>query len=325
MTMINRRHALLLGGLTLSAGAFLSRQPAAAAGVGPPAEDLAAIRAMSGAFHVRFDTRETTPFVADYDPQDPSISQGDEVVRIIEDTGRTIRLQHILVVSQGGRTFTIRHWRQDWTYEPESLLAYAGSDTWRLIPLAPEARAGRWAQTVWNTDDSPRYGALGEWRHDHGVSRWTGDRALRPMARRDAVSQKPYTHYEGVNRHALTPSGWVHEQDNAKIGPHEGLPAIYVHEAVINSYSRASDFDVAAADAYLEQTQAYWDAVRRLWDGAISGGRGLWLKEAPQTGSAAGPPLMALADQFAEGRIALGEAIAQAQQIIAQTSRAPEA
>ena len=48
------------------------------------------------------------------------------------------------------------------------------------------------------------------------MARWTSDETRRPLARRDAVRHPVYDHYLGVNRHALTPDGWVHEQDNAK-------------------------------------------------------------------------------------------------------------
>ncbi|MDO8900828.1 MAG: hypothetical protein Q7V15_05675 [Phenylobacterium sp.] len=282
-----------------------------------------AVLAMVGDFHVRFDTRETVPFVADYEPADPAIHAGDEVVRVIEDTGKVIRLQHILVVRQGERTFTVRHWRQDWTFEPEAVSTYVGADTWRLAPTTPDQGRGLWSQTVWNTDDSPRYGALGTWAHDRGVSRWTSQPTLRPLARRDTAANPPYDRYACVNRHALTPRGWVHEQDNAKIGTRDGQTVTFVHEAVINTYDRADGFDAAPAEAYLAATQAYWNGVQSRWEMVIATGGGLWLREAPQTGSAAGPALMALAEQVQAGEIALAEALARAEGVIAEATRRP--
>lgn len=322
---ISRRGAVL-GGMGLAAAPLAAK--ASAAGPAPDATGALeagrrAVLGMVGDFHVRFDTRETVPFVQDYEPADPAIHAGDEVVRVIEDTGTTLRLQHILVVRQGGQTFTIRHWRQDWTFEPEAVLTYAGADTWRLVPTTPDSRRGLWGQTVWNTDDSPRYGALGAWAHDRGVSRWTSQPTLRPLARRDAAANPPYDRYACLNRHALTPKGWVHEQDNAKIGTRAGQDATFVHEVVINTYDRAAGFDAAPAEAYLAATQAYWNGVRGEWDKVIAAGAGLWLREAPQTGSAAGPALMGLADQVQAGEIALDAALGRAGAIIAEATRRP--
>jgi hypothetical protein len=285
--------------------------------------DRQAVLAMAGTFHVRYDTRETVPFLADYEPREPSISGGNEVVRVIEDTRTTIRLQHILVVSMDGRDIVVRHWRHDWHYQPRHVLAYAGADTWRLTPVSSSARRGAWSQIVYNTDDSPRYGALGVWAHDNGVSRWTGARGLRPLARRDAVRNPPYSHYACTNRHAITPTGWVHEQDNAKLGQRDGAPVTFVHEAVINAYDRADDFRISVADDYLSATQPYWNAVRALWDEKIAAYRGLWLQEAAQTGSAAGPPLMEIAERVQAREITLDAAVAQARAIIAGATRQP--
>jgi hypothetical protein len=320
----NRRFALGAG----LAGFAFAALPSSTASAAPrssqaPAPDRTAILKMAGSFHVRFDTRETVAFLPDYEPREPSISGGNEVVRIVEDRGDLIRLQHILVVAHEGQDIIVRHWRQDWEYEPSHVLTYAGANTWRRRAIPRHDRPGSWAQTVYNTDDSPRYGAHGVWEHDVGVSRWTGTRELRPLARRDAVRNPPYTHYSCVNRHAITPTGWVHEQDNSKLGVREGRVATYVHEAVINSYDRAADFNIAAADAYLAETQDYWDGVRSLWDARIAAFGGLWLQEAAQTGSASGPPLMDLADKLRIRELSASEAIARAGEIIDGATRRP--
>jgi hypothetical protein len=42
---------------------------------------------------------------------------------VIEDTGRRIVLQHMLVITDDNdKTFVIKHWRQDWEYEPARVL-----------------------------------------------------------------------------------------------------------------------------------------------------------------------------------------------------------
>jgi hypothetical protein len=279
--------------------------------------DRKAILGMAGTFHINFDFRETVPWRADYTPIDPKTSGGFEVVRVVEDTGRVIRLQHILVVSHEGEVFLVKHWRQDWTYEPKTLLEYQGKGSWALKPVAEAQRKGAWEQTVWQTDDSPRYGGIGRWQHDLGAPRWTSGESWRPLARRDAVRNPVYDRYLGVNRHALTPDGWVHTQDNMKIATKNGALAAVVQETMINSYDTDTGFQIAKADDYWAKTKGYWAAVRAAWDAAIAKHNGVTVTEEPQNGSVTGPKLMGLADEIDKGRKSEAAAIAEARAAIA--------
>ncbi|MFN2259590.1 MAG: DUF6607 family protein, partial [Parasphingopyxis sp.] len=125
--------------------------------------DRQAILDMAGDYRVRFDMRETTSWREDYTPLEPAMSGGFESVRVIEDSGERIVLQHLLVVGTAEDPHVVKHWRQDWIYEPESYLAYAGNGRWNLEPVPEDRRAGAWSQTVWQVDDSPRYGGYGRW------------------------------------------------------------------------------------------------------------------------------------------------------------------
>lgn len=282
-------------------------------------QDRKAILSMAGEFKVKFDFRETTPFVADYKPIDPKISGGHEVVRVIEDTGRLIVLQHLLVVDAGdGKPMVIKHWRQDWTYEPARILTYTGPGKWVLKDIPEAERKGAWSQTVWQTDDSPRYGGVGRWVYDDGATRWTSLETLRPLARRDAVRKPVYGWYVGVNRHALTPTGWVHEQDNSKIGLRDGKSTTFVHEWVLNTYTKFSDYDVGAADKYWAGTKGYWAEVRKAWDETAVKRKGIALEEEAEAGSVTGPTLMGLADEILKGEKTEAAAIAEARQAIAE-------
>src|SRR5690606_5216907 len=114
------------------------------------AADRASILAMAGDYKVTFDFRETTAWRADYKPINPKISGGHESVRVIADTPRRIVLQHLLVVKgEDGKSIVVKHWRQDWTYEPETVLVYAGDGKWTLEAVPERMRKGRWSQTVW--------------------------------------------------------------------------------------------------------------------------------------------------------------------------------
>ncbi|MFZ2030917.1 MAG: DUF6607 family protein [Vitreimonas sp.] len=308
--------ALLLASLA-AAGAPALAQSAAVSS--PPRSkfeaDRRAILAMTGDFHVRFDFRETVSFLDGYHPIEPHVSNGHEIVRVIQDTGNLIQLQHILVVEDQGQPVIVKHWRQDWTYEPRSVLQYQRLNQWRIANVENRARANAWSQTVWQTDDSPRYGGTGRWDHSDGVSAWTSEPTLRPLARRDAVRHPPYDHYRGINRHSITPTGWVHEQDNAKLGMHNGASAMFVHETVINTYDRASDFPIAAGESYWAHTRDYWAAIRAEWERVINAQRGVRLVEEAENGSITGPRLMELANNIDHG----GEtntAIAQGRDVI---------
>ncbi|QJE71802.1 hypothetical protein HHL28_00555 [Aerophototrophica crusticola] len=317
--------ALLLGGpAALAADTAVCPTAVRAEQCAKFQQDRQAILAMAGDYKVRFDFRETVSFLPDYAPIPPKQSGGHEVVRVIADTGTAIMLQHLLVVEgKDGKPVVIKHWRQDWAWEPASVLAYQDSGRWAVVPVGAANREGAWSQTVWQTDDSPRYGGVGRWTHDLGVPRWTSGEGLRPLARRDAVRKPPYDRYLAVNRHALTPTGWVHEQDNAKLGPKDGKPATFVHEVVLNTYTKFDGYPVAAADGYWEKTATYWAAVRRAWDEVAARDGGIHVREEAENGSVTGPTLMELADKVAEGTATTPDAIAQARRTISDATRVP--
>jgi hypothetical protein len=93
---------------------------------------------------------------------------------------------------------------------------------------------------------------------------------------------------EAINRHTLTPGGWVHEQDNTKlvIGA-DGKRHALARERGINSYTRIADFDFTPGREYWSKTNAYWADVRAAWT----------------RGSAAKPTFVLEPDPDAEPRI----------------------
>ncbi|WP_411816214.1 DUF6607 family protein [Hyphococcus sp. DH-69] len=223
--------------------------------------DRKAILAMAGNYKVKFDFIETVPFAADYEIKDRKHSGGHEIVRVIEDSGTFISLQHILVVG-GEKKFPVKHWRQDWQYEPESVLVFIGGNAWERRPV--KNGKGKWSQTVYQVDDAPRYGAIGTWSHDYGVSAWNPPAELRPLPRRDATTRDDYHAVNAVNRHAITPDGWVHEQDNTKVIL-SGEPRALVREIAINTYDHFDDFDIAVGDDYWAATEEFWAGIRDEW------------------------------------------------------------
>jgi hypothetical protein len=316
---LTRRNTLFAAaGMSVAAAA-----PAFAQGrLSPLERDRRSILAMTGDYRVRFNFHETVPFVSDYTPLEPKTSGGYESVRVITDEGDFIQLQHMLVAEHDGQSFVIKHWRQDWTYQPRRVLVYERRNFWSLASVLSAERRGAWSQTVWQTDDSPRYGGIGRWDYANGRTIWTSGPTARPLARRDAIRNPPYERYLSINRHALTPTGWVHEQDNEKIGARNGQLVAIVHEDGVNTYDRFSDYPVAAADSYWADTADYWAGVRQAWDDAISRRRGVYVEEQADWGSVVSQQLMTLADNIHSDAAQTPIALAEAQTAIAQATSA---
>ncbi len=274
-------------------------------------EDRATILAMAGDFRVRFDMQESTPWMEGYEPIDAKVSGGYESVRVIEDTGTRIVLQHLLVVGSEDSPYIVKHWRQDWEFEPEQILAYEGGDTWAMKAVPEALRAGRWSQTVYQVDDSPRYAGWGQWQDTNGVRRWRSNWTTRPLARRDATRSPIYDRYIGINRHQMTPTGWIHWQDNTKMMPaDEGSSELVpvVQEYVLNTYERFDGYNVAAADAYWSKTAEYWAAVRSKWDDVAQARDGIRIAQEANYGTDIAAELLRLADAINNGETEVDEA-----------------
>ena len=240
------------------------------------ARDRAAIRALAGDYKVSFHFMESLGFAADYQPVRPYHSWATEHVRIIEDSGKFISLQHTLVMffrnpdGTSTKPMLTKHWRQDWTWEDRDLHTFRGDDTWaRRRPKAAES-AGAWSQAVFQVDDSPRYEALGRWEHRGNASVWTSERAWRPLPRREHSVRSDYGVMEGVHRIILTATGWLHEQNNWKRiageKPSAGAePRFVAAEIGLDRYERITAPSLVAADEYWEKTAGYWAAVRHAW------------------------------------------------------------
>ncbi|MXP10505.1 DUF6607 family protein [Pseudoblastomonas halimionae] len=285
--------------------------------------DRETILAMAGDYKVRFDMQESTPWMDGYEPLDRKISGGYESVRVIEDTGTRIVLQHLLVVGDEGEEFVIKHWRQDWEYEPEKILTYTGPDTWEWVEMPERLRNGRWSQTVYQVDDSPRYAGWGEWQDSQGIRRWRSNWTTRPLARRDAVRDPVYDRYEGINRHQLTPTGWIHWQDNTKMMPdanaEDGLAPV-VQEYVLNTYTRFDGYNTGAADAYWAATRDYWKAVRGMWDEVAAANGGITIAEEAQTGTVISGRLLTMGNAIQAGEMSEADAIAEARTLITEAT-----
>lgn len=281
--------------------ALVHLQSGAATSVAPE-QDRQAILAMAGDHKVKFDFKEVYSLDAggDREASPDDVSEAHEKVFVIEDRNDFISLQHLLVVGAREEQHVVKHWRQDWQYQPKHLDVYKGHGTWSREKLSRREAKGAWSQTVYQVDDSPRYAGYGVWLHDSGLSRWESGETWRPLPRRETEQRKFYDVLVGRNRHSITPTGWLHEQDNYKLDLNEEGNTILARETGINTYDKVSDFDFTAATQYWETTESLWAMVREQWETEFAerdslhlhnDGRGLYRK------------VLGMADEFREGKL----------------------
>jgi hypothetical protein len=155
-----------------------------------------------------------------------------------------------------------------------------------------------------------------------GVPRWRSDWTWRPLARRDAIRSPAYDRYLGINRHSPTPDGgWIHWQDNLKMGTVDGEVVPFVQEIVLNTYRPDSDFDVDVADRYWAATRDYWAAVREAWALAERETGGVSVAEQADTGTVISARLLEMGTEIFEGERDGAVAAAEARRLIAEATR----
>jgi len=307
--------AFIVTGCVTTSGAenVQGKQTAVKSERGDFERDRQSILAMAGDYKVTFDFTETVAFVDGYDLKEPKLSGGYESVRVIEDTGNFISLQHILVVGDNDDPHIVKHWRQDWRYQPDRVLVFVGGNAWQWRDVAESQ--GKWSQTVYQVDDTPRYGAIGAWSHADGMAEWTPPREWRPLPRRDMTTRDDYHAIDAVNRHAITPLGWVHEQDNSKLVL-EDEAHVLVREIGINTYRKFEEYPVSAADEYWKATSEYWAGVRAEWNKIEAENDSFAVTIKGET-SDLYMPLLGLANSVQSGEMEASVAIIEAQSTIA--------
>lgn len=252
----------LLSILLMAAG--LSSSTAALASAAP-AKDRESILKMAGCNEITFDFKETFAMVPGYQFKAPYHNQALEYVVVDEDSGDRISLQHILVF----RGAVQKHWRQEWTYEPESLFQFKGPTdghaTWDKATLAANERAGRWVQRVFNVDDSPRYECAAPWVHWGTNSYWECETG-RPLPRREYTTRNDYQILQARNRHAIRADGWVLEEDNIKVAIENGKQNGLVKEKGENQNFKVDDSRCRKGAEYWTENRGTWHAIVAAWN-----------------------------------------------------------
>jgi hypothetical protein len=270
------------GGTTRGPAITLDNDPSKAwtalqePGLAPFERDRRAILAMAGDYRVTFDFLEVETFPPQTPRDKPYQSWGTEHVYVDADSGKSISLVHILnmrIIQDDGTVsepMVTKHWRQTWQYEPTDIVEYKGRDRWDRRKLAAADSSGQWSQTVYQVDESPRYASVGRWTHSSSFSTWISGDTWRPLPRREWSVRKDYQVLLGTNRHTITATGWVQEENNLKavltadraIDPAQPYLA---REYGVARYSQVRGADTAAADEYYQRTRAFWDGVLSTW------------------------------------------------------------
>jgi hypothetical protein len=289
------------GGESKGAPVTLDNKPSAAwlklqeSGISPFERDRRAILAMAGEYRVSFDFVEVAGFIEHYKPAQPYRNWATEKVYVLEDHGEHIVLQHVLlmqgVTDDGALTEPVltKHWRQDWQYQPQQVLLYRGHNSWQSQAVSESERKGAWSQTVYQVDDSPRYGGVAVWQHMANFSSWNSLDAWRPLPRREYTVRDDYQVLLGSNRQIILPTGWAHEQQNnkvvldANVSPQD-VSRVIAREFGFNRYERITGFDFSLADAYIKNTEPFWSAIRQQWAELASQNQPIQLRNAPDKG-----------------------------------------
>jgi len=277
---------------------------------------------MAGTYRVTFDFLEVVPFKPQEKPNAPYQSWGTEKIYVDSDDGKNISLVHILemrIVQKDGaisEPMVTKHWRQDWQYQPSHIVEYRGRDRWQRRRLAAADSKGAWMQTVYQVDESPRYSSFGHWEHSGSFSSWLSADTWRPLPRREWSVRDDYQVIVGTNRHTISPTGWVQEENNLKTvltaeRAIDSSQPYVAREYGVARYERIRDADFAQADIYYERTKQFWDQVRDEWS-QIFVKQGEVTLKGPVDKLGLFQPLFAQADEVAEK----GEAASSQNQIV---------
>ena len=257
-------------------------------GLSQKEKDRRAILAMSGPYKVDFDFLEVVGYSSDFERDNPYQSWGTEYVYVIEDQPDFISLQHIFVmkfVDKDGNVsepLVMKHWRQDWRYQAKQMLTYDHGKRWKIENIERSERRGAWSQTVYQVDDSPRYASYGTWSHNPSFSTWISQTTRRPLPRREHSVRDDYDILEGYNRHTITRTGWVQEEENWKLvldkdGEPDTKNPYLSKELGVARYQRIINHDFTPGDEYMARAGKFWADVREVWQELINERQGMVL------------------------------------------------
>ncbi|NJB83699.1 DUF6607 family protein [Wenyingzhuangia aestuarii] len=236
-------------------------------------KDREAIKEMCGCFEVSFNFAETFNYSKDSLYQPSKTKQNEtalEWAQLVKDDKNHISIQHLLQVGDPNKPFIVKHWRQDWLYQNRDFYVFNGDREWNFKEKSKKEVNNQWTQKVYQVDDSPRYEGSGSWVHVDGKTYWESTTTA-PLPRREYTKRSDYNITLRGNRQEITKTGWVHDQDNAKVIREKGKEDIIIaHEKGYNVYTKVADEKCQAAQDWWTKNKDKWAVVRAKWDQVYS-------------------------------------------------------
>jgi hypothetical protein len=231
-----------------------------------PQEGKKNLEQLCGCFSVNFRYAETFAPSDSYKFHEREDMNAMELALPIESTDKKLVIQHLLIVAD---TMVIKHWREEWVYESPILYEYAGNKTWNKKELTAAEVKNKWTQTIWETNDEPRYQGVSSWVSNNNKTYWEST-VDAPLPRREYTTRNDYNILKRGNRIQITPDGYVHEQDNEKLLREGGSDKLIAQEKGYNTYHRVEDKDCAVAKEWWKKNEAFWSVVRNKWNDYIA-------------------------------------------------------
>ncbi|WP_316786060.1 DUF6607 family protein [Pedobacter frigiditerrae] len=230
-------------------------------------QDREAIKSLAGFYKVTFNYAETFSPEDDYKFHERHRSSAKEIAILVEDSPKKIVIQHLLVMR--GDSMIIKHWREDWTYEDQTILAYDKDNAWKKVTLSANDVKGKWTQKVFQVDDSPRYQAIGTWVHVDGKHQWQSNTDS-PLPRRESTERNDYNVLNRGNNLYLTANGWMFEQDNKKIVRADGKDKLIAMEKGMEEFIKTDTKSFGYAQTWWKQQEGFWKDARASWDAVFA-------------------------------------------------------
>jgi hypothetical protein len=231
--------------------------------------------ALCGCYSVNFKYAETFSPDDAYKFHDREEMNATELALPIEKSDGKLVIQHLLVMND---TIIIKHWREEWVYEPTSYYRYMGNRVWQKKELAAADVKGKWLQTVWEVSDEPRYQGISAWITNDGKTYWEST-ADAPLPRREYTIRNDYNLLRRRNRITITADGYMHEQDNDKIIRTDKGDKLLAQEKGYNTYYKMDDAECAAAKKWWTANESFWKSVRAEWTKTLAAKPTVSIKE----------------------------------------------
>lgn len=219
-----------------------------------------AIKSMAGCYKVDFKFEETEKTKPDYPiSSEPFHDWGVEWIELDLDTENEVHLQHILLTPEG----PLKHWRQEWVRDPQTMMSFKGDNTWETSPIV-KPTTEIWVQKVLQVDDSPRYECAAPWNLTENSSTWNC-KAWSPLPRREFTKRSDYNILDRGNFVVLNSKGWIHHQLSDKVLSQNNKTEIIAKEKGANTYEKIDDAQCLAAQTWWSENKKVWHDIQSMW------------------------------------------------------------